>query len=29
MASAPDYPDLIPEGDPRLGNAYRHFYGGA
>ncbi len=29
MASAGDFPDLIREGDPLLGNSYRHHYGGA
>ena len=29
MASAKDFPDLIPEGDPILGNSYRHYYGGS
>ena len=29
MASAKDFPDLIREGDPLLGNSYRHYYGGS
>ena len=29
MASPKDLPDRIPEGDPILGNSYRHYYGGS
>ena len=29
MASPKDFPEVIPEGDPLLGNSYRHFYGGS
>ena len=29
MSSEKDFPDLIPEGDPILGNSYRHYYGGS
>ena len=29
MSDPKDFPDLIPEGDPLLGNSYRHYYGGS
>ena len=29
MASAGDFPDVIREGDPLLGNSYQHYYEGA
>ena len=29
MASPKDFPEVIQEGDPLLGNSYRHFYGGS
>ena len=29
MSDPKDFPDLIPEGDPRMGNSYRHYYGGS